>query len=68
MPQLTDEQRRQHFSELGTRGAASRRARKAAVTRLVEASRKAQGLPPTVGDVEVLERVAALIEAGGDDD
>jgi hypothetical protein len=64
MSQLTDEQRRQHFSELGTRGAESRRATKAAVQRIVETTRAAQGLPPTVTDVEVLERVAALIEAG----
>jgi hypothetical protein len=65
-PSLTDEQRRAHFSELGTRAVEARRARKAAVERLVETTRAAQGLPDTVSDIEVLERVAGLIE-GGDD-
>jgi hypothetical protein len=64
MPQLTDEQRRQHFSELGQRAVEARRARKAAISRLVEATRRAQDLPPTIKDVEVLDRVAALIESG----
>jgi hypothetical protein len=36
-------------------------ARANAVARLVEASRKAQGLPPTVTDNEVLARVAAIL-------
>jgi hypothetical protein len=67
MSQLTDEQRRQHFSELGQRAVEARRARKAAVERIVAATRQAQGLPPTVEDNAVLEHVAALLEAGGDD-
>jgi hypothetical protein len=67
MSQLTDEQRRQHFSELGQRAVEARRARKAAVTRIVTETRRAQGLPPTVTDLEVLEHVATLIENGGDD-
>jgi hypothetical protein len=62
-PTLTDEQRRAHFSELGQRAVESRRATKAAVRRIVETTRAAQGLPPTVTDLEVLERVAALIDA-----
>jgi hypothetical protein len=66
MSPLTDEQRRQHFSELGRRGAESRRERKAAVERIVETTRAAQGLPPTITDIEVLERVAALINEGDD--
>jgi hypothetical protein len=65
-PELTDELRRAHFSEMGHNGAASRRARKAAVERIVRETRKAQGLPRTVTDLEVLERVAALI--GGTDE
>jgi hypothetical protein len=65
---LTDEQRRAHFSEMGRAAVEARRQRKAAVARVVEASRKAQSLPPTVTDVEVLERVAALLEGGAGDD
>ena len=65
MPQLTDDQRRQHFSELGQRAVAARRARKDVVARIVEQTRAAQGLPARVSDVEVLERVATLIEGGG---
>jgi hypothetical protein len=53
--------------ELGRRSAEARRQKHEAVTRVVEASRKAQGLPPTVTDTEVLERVAALLENGGSD-
>jgi nitrogen-specific signal transduction histidine kinase len=49
---------------LGRASGEARRRRRDAVARLVEASRKAQGLPPTVSDVEVLERVAAIVEAG----
>jgi hypothetical protein len=64
---LTDEQRRAHFSEMGRAAVEARRQRKAAVTRVVEASRAAQGLPPTVTDIEVLERIAALFENGGGD-
>jgi hypothetical protein len=63
---LTDEQRRAHFSEMGRAAVEARRARKAAVARLVQASRKAQGLPPTASDVEVLDRIAALLEGGPD--
>jgi hypothetical protein len=54
--------------ELGRRSAAVRRKKTEAVRRLVEASRAAQGLPPTVTDIEVLERVAALLENGGGPD
>jgi hypothetical protein len=64
--QLTDDLRRQHFTELSTRAVEARRQRRDAVARVVEASRKAQGLPPTVSDVEVLERIASQIEGGGD--
>jgi hypothetical protein len=66
MSPLTDEQRRQHFSELGQRAVEARRERKAVIGRIVKATRAAQGLPPTVTDAEVLDRVAELIE-GGDD-
>jgi hypothetical protein len=61
---LSDEQRRAHFSELGRRAVESRRARKAAVERVVTAARRAHGLPATIGDTAVLNRVAASIEAG----
>jgi hypothetical protein len=64
MSQLTDEQRRQHFSELGQRAVEARRARKAAVERLVRETRKAQGLPPTIEDTVVLERLADLMGGG----
>jgi hypothetical protein len=59
---LTDEQRRAHFSELGQLAVEARRACKAAVTRIVTETRRAQGLDETVTDIEVLERVAALLE------
>jgi hypothetical protein len=53
---------------LGRRSGEARREKRDAVARVVEASRRAQGLPPTVTDLEVLEHVAALIENGGADD
>ncbi len=36
-----------------------------AARRLVESTRRAQGLPATVDDVAVLDKVAALISGGG---
>jgi hypothetical protein len=63
VPALTDEHRRAHFAELSQRAVEARRARKAAVERVVAAARKAQGLPATLEDVEVLDRVAALLDA-----
>jgi hypothetical protein len=51
-------------AELGRKSGAARRRQREAVRRLVAASRAAQGLPPTVTDVEVLERVADVLEAG----
>ena len=42
----------------------SRRRRGDAARRIVAASRAAHGLPPTVTDVEVLKRVADLLEVG----
>jgi hypothetical protein len=55
-------------SALGHRSGEVRRLRAAAVKRIVTATREAQGLPPTVSDVEVLDRVAALLEGGGSDE
>jgi hypothetical protein len=52
---------------LGRASGEARRAKRDAVARVVEASRRAQGLPPTVTALEVLERLAALIEGSGDD-
>jgi hypothetical protein len=57
--QLTPGQR------LGRASGEARRAKRDAVARVVQASRKAQDLPSTVTDLEVLERVASLIEDGG---
>jgi len=37
-----------------------------AAIRLADRTRRAQGLPPNVTDVAVLERIAALIEGGPD--
>lgn len=37
------------------------------IRELVEASRAAQGLPPTIVDSLTLDQIAALIEEGGDD-
>jgi hypothetical protein len=65
---LTDEQRRAHFSEMGRAAVEARRRRKAAVEQLVRTTRASQGLDETVTDIEVLERVATLIEAGGPPD
>lgn len=50
--------------ELGRASGAARRRRSEAVRRLVYVTREAQGLPPTVTDIEVLERVAELIAGG----
>jgi hypothetical protein len=52
---------------LGRASGEARRAKRDAVARVVQASRRAQDLPPTVSDLEVLERVAALIEGDGSD-
>lgn len=49
-------------SALGRRSGEARRERAAAVRRLVAATRKAQGLPATVSDADVLDHLAALIE------
>lgn len=38
----------------------------AAARRLVETTRRAQGLPMTVSDVAVLDRVASIVARGGD--
>ncbi len=65
MSRLTDEQRRQVFREIGERAGESHRRRAAAVHTIVKATRAAQGLPEHVTDIEVLERVAALLETGG---
>lgn len=64
--QLTDEQRSAHFSELGHRAVEARRARKAAVERIVAETRRAQGLPPTVDDIAVLTRAAAVLALAPD--
>jgi hypothetical protein len=62
-PELTDELRHQHFTELGQRAGEFHRRRKAAVKRIVTETRRAQGLPESVHDIEVIERVAAFLEA-----
>jgi hypothetical protein len=52
---------------LGRRSGEARRERRDVVARVVEASRRAQGLDRHVTDIEVLERVAAFLEAAGED-
>jgi hypothetical protein len=64
--EISDEVR-SYFSEMGHRGAESRRQQKAAVRCIVTKTRRAQGLDDTVTDIEVLERLAAVLEAGDDD-
>jgi hypothetical protein len=61
-PLEVSDELRAHLSELGTRAVQARRRRKRVVEDIVTATRKAQALPGTVADIEVLERVAALIE------
>lgn len=48
--------------ELGRRSGEVRRQRRALVERIVAATRRAQGLPPTVEDNAVLDLVAAHLE------
>jgi hypothetical protein len=52
---------------LGRASGEARRQRRDVVRRIVTQTRRQQGLPPTVTDLEVLERVAALLENGGND-
>lgn len=47
--------------EMGRRSGVTRRRREAAIKRIVAESRARQGLPPTVKDVAVLERLADLL-------
>ena len=54
--------------ELGRRSGAARRRKNDAVRHLVAKTRAAQGLPPTITDVEVLDRIAALIKPGVPDE
>jgi hypothetical protein len=49
---------------LGRASGEARRARRDVIARIVEASRKAQGFPATVTDLEVLAHVAEIFERG----
>jgi hypothetical protein len=53
-------------SRLGKRSGEARRARRAALDRIVAASRQAQGFGPNVSDLEVLAYVAAIFEGASD--
>lgn len=65
MPSTPSPRRHLTGPELGHASGIARRRRADAVRRIVTATRAAQGLPSTITDVEVLERVADLFAAGG---
>lgn len=48
-----------------SRSASTRRTLPADVRRLVESTRRQQGLPPTVTDDALLDKLAAIVTAGG---
>jgi hypothetical protein len=61
---VTEAQRQQRIEAARAAGDAHR-ARKAACQRIVEITRRQQDLPPEIADVEVLERLGALLEENG---
>lgn len=64
--ELTDDQRRAHFSELGNRAVESRRRRKAAVALIITETRRTQNLPADLPDVEVLDHAVEVIRNASD--
>lgn len=52
-------------AEMGRRSGEARRARRAAIDRLVTATRAARGLPARLTDIEVLDVLTALVAEGG---